>query len=85
MKGKRVCRTHGRAATGTKTLEGRQRCGEAKTKTGTETRKERTERALAMRRLCALEGLGHALGIMYGARTRGRKPKISIAYVNGKF
>ena len=74
MKGKRVCRTHGGASTGPKTPEGRQRCAEAKTIHGNETRKARTERAQAMRRLRALEDLGHALGIMQGARTPGRKP-----------
>ena len=74
MKGKRVCRTHGGASTGPKTPEGRQRCAEAKTIHGNDTRKARTERALAMRRLRALENLGHALGIMYGAMTPGRKP-----------
>ena len=73
MKGKRVCRTHGGASTGPKTPEGRQRCAEARTKTGTETRKARTERALAMRRLRTLEDLGHALGFMNGAKTPGRK------------
>ena len=73
MKGKRVCRKHGGASTGPKTSEGRQRCAEARTKTGTETRKARTERALSMRRLRTLEDLGHALGIMHGARTPGRK------------
>ena len=76
MKGKRVCRTHGGASTGPKTEQGLQRCAEARTKTGTETRKARTERALAMRRLRTLEDLGHALGIMKGARTPGRKPFI---------
>ena len=75
MKGKRVCRTHGGASTGPKTSEGRKRCAEAKTIHGNETRKARTERALAMRRLRALEDLGHALGIMQGARTPGRKPQ----------
>ena len=74
IKGKRVCRTHGGASTGPRTEQGRQRCAEARTKTGTETRKARTERAEAMRRLRALEDLGHALGIMQGARTRGKKP-----------
>jgi len=74
MKGKRVCRTHGGASTGARTEQGRQRCAEARTKTGTETRKARTERAEAMRRLRALEDLGRALGIMRGARTPGRKP-----------
>lgn len=74
MQGKRVCRTHGGASTGPRTEQGRQRCAEARTKTGTETRKARTERAEAMRRLRALEDLGHALGIIQGARTPGRKP-----------
>lgn len=74
MKGKRVCRTHGGASTGPKTPEGRQRCAEAKTTHGNETRKARIERAAAMRRLRALEDLGYALGIMRGARMPGRKP-----------
>ena len=74
MKGKRVCRTHGGASTGPKTPEGRQRCAVARTKTGTETRKARIERAAAMRRLRALENLGHTLGIMRGARIPGKKP-----------
>jgi len=74
MKGNRVCRTHGGASTGPKTPEGRQRCADAKTIHGNETRKARTERALAMRRLRALEDLGHALGIMHGARMPGKKP-----------
>jgi len=76
MKGKRVCRTHGGASTGPKTPEGRQRCAGAKTIHGNETRKARTKRALAMRRLRTLEDLGHALGIMKGARTPGRKPNL---------
>jgi hypothetical protein len=73
-KGKTRCRFHGGASTGPKTPEGRQRCAEANRKHGNETRKARTERALAMHRLCVLEDLGHALGIMHGARTPGRKP-----------
>ena len=74
MKGKRVCRTHGGCSTGPRTEKGRERCAEARTKTGTETRKARTGRALAMRRLRVLEDLGHALGIMEGAKTPGKKP-----------
>jgi hypothetical protein len=74
-KSKSRCRFHGgRKFSGPKTLEGRLRCAEAKTIHGNETRKARTERAEAMRRLRALEDLGHALGIMKGARTPGRKP-----------
>ena len=73
-KGKTKCRFHGGASTGPKTEQGRQRCSEAKTIHGNETRKARTERAAAMRRLRALEDLGHALGLMQGARMPGRKP-----------
>ena len=74
-KGMTKCRFHGGASTGPKTPEGRKRCAEARTKTGNETRKARIERAEAMRRLRALEDLGHALGLMHGARTPGRKPQ----------
>ena len=73
MKGKRVCRTHGGRSTGPRTDEGRQRCADAKTIHGNETRKARTERAEGMRRLRTLEELGYALGIMTGPRTPGRK------------
>ena len=73
-KGKTKCRFHGGVSTGPKTSEGRQHCADVKTIHGNETRKARTERAQALRRLRALEDLGHALGIMHGARTPGRKP-----------
>ena len=73
-KGKTKCRFHGGASTGPRTEQGRLRCAEAKTIHGNETRKARTERAEAMRRLRALEDLGYGLGIMQGARTPGRKP-----------
>ena len=73
-KGKTKCRFHGGASTGPKTEQGRQRCAKAKTIHGNETRKARTKRAEAMRRLRVLEDLGHALGLMKGARTPGRKP-----------
>ena len=73
-KGKTKCRFHGGASTGPKTPEGRLRCAEAKTIHGYETRKARSERADAMRRLRTLEDLGHALGIMHGPRMPGRKP-----------
>jgi len=74
LTGRAWCKYHGGKATGARTKEGRERCAEAKTIHGNETRKVRSERALAMRRLRALEDLGHALGIMHGARTPGRKP-----------
>jgi hypothetical protein len=72
-KGKTKCRFHGGASTGPKTEQGRQRCAEAKTIHGNETRKARIERAEGMRRLRELEDLGYALWIMSGPRTPGRK------------
>jgi hypothetical protein len=76
-KGKPKCRFHGGASTGPKTEQGRQRCADAKTIHGNETRKARTERAAGMRRLRALEVLGYALGIMTGEKTSGKKPSLS--------
>lgn len=73
-KGKTKCRFHGGASTGPKTQQGRQRCADAKTIHGNETRKARAACAESMRRLRALEDLGFALGILKGNRTRGRKP-----------
>ena len=74
MKGKRVCKTHGGRSTGPKTENGRQRCAQAKTIHGRETREARTERSLASARLAVLEEAGFVLGFMSGHRTRGRKP-----------
>lgn len=74
IKGKRVCLTHGGRSSGPRTEQGRQRCADAKTIHGNETRKARNERAEAMRRLRILEHLGHALGLLIGARMPGSKP-----------
>jgi hypothetical protein len=74
LKGKRVCKTHGGRSIGPKTEAGRQRCAQAKTIHGRETREARNERSLASARLAVLEAVGHKLGFMNGTRTRGRKP-----------
>ena len=76
LKDKRVCKTHGGKSTGPRTEAGRQRCADAKTTHGRETRAIRAERSQAIARLQALEALGHALGIMHGPRTRGPKSKL---------
>ena len=75
LKGKRVCKTHGGRSTGPKTEAGRKRCAEAKSIHGRETREARTERSLASARLAVLEAVGHKLGFIKGARTRGQKPQ----------
>ncbi len=74
-KGKTKCRFHGGASTGPKTEQGRQRCADAKTIHGNETRKAENDRAKVMRRLRMLEDLGYELGIMNGSRTPGRKSR----------
>ena len=74
MKGKAVCLTHGGRSTGPKTEAGRQRCAEAKTIHGRETRETRTERSLSSARLAVLEAVGFSIGLMSGSRTRGRRP-----------
>ena len=80
-KGKTWCRFHGGASTGPKTEAGRQRCAEAKTVHGRETRSIRAERSQAIARLSVLEQVGFEIGLMTGSRTRGRKPsKIGEAY-----
>jgi hypothetical protein len=74
MHGSAVCRIHGALSRGATTEAGRQRCAEAKTTHGRETREARTERNLAMARLAVLEAVGFSIGLMSGGRTRGRRP-----------
>jgi hypothetical protein len=74
IKGKRVCKWHGGRSTGPKTEAGRQRCAQAKTTHGRETRKARNERSLGSARLAVLEAVGFGIGLMSGGRTRGRRP-----------
>lgn len=74
MKGKNVCKTHGGRSTGPKTEAGLQRCSEAKTIHGRETREARTERSLASARLAVLEAVGFSIGLLSGVRTRGVRP-----------
>ena len=74
IKGKRVCKWHGGRSTGPKTEAGRQRCADAKTIHGRETREARTERSLSSARLAVLEAVGFSIGLMSGGRTRGVKP-----------
>lgn len=71
---KTKCRHHGGASTGPKTTEGRARCAAAKTVHGMESRAARAELAAGMRRLRDLEEVGHAIGLMSGPKTPGRKP-----------
>ena len=75
LKGKRVCKTHGGRSTGPKTETGRQRCAQAKTIHGHDTREARTERSLGSARLAVLESIGFAIGLLRGTKTRGRRPE----------
>jgi len=74
-KNKTRCRFHGgRKFSGPKTLEGRQRCASAKTTHGRDTTALRKERSLGSARLAVLESIGFAIGLLKGAKTRGRRP-----------
>lgn len=75
IKEKSKCRFHGGKSTGPKSQDGLKRCAKARTIHGSETRKARTERALAARRLRDLEDIGRSIGLIRGTKTAGRKPK----------
>jgi hypothetical protein len=63
------------------TEAGRQRCAEAKTIHGRETREARNERSLGSARLAVLEAVGFGIGLLKGPRTRGVKPnRMAEAY-----
>ena len=81
MRFKKCCFYHGGRSTGPKTEAGRQRCAEAKTIHGRETREARTEHSLGSARLAVLEAVGFSIGLMSGGRTRGRRPdRMAEAY-----
>jgi hypothetical protein len=59
---------------GPSTTEGRARCAAAKTVHGNETRAIRRARSVKSAEFLLLEELMVKLGMLSGARTRGRKP-----------
>ena len=74
-RGKLTCKNHGGLSTGPKTPEGRQRCADAKTIHGKETRRIRQRRSGLSRELYELEMVGRGLGLITGAKSPGRPPK----------
>jgi hypothetical protein len=76
MHGKQVCRTNGGKSTGAKTAEGKQRCIDAVTKHGRETRKLLAERSIKIGELQELEYLGREIGLISGSKTRGPRVKL---------
>jgi outer membrane receptor for monomeric catechols len=79
IRGKRVCGFHGGKSTGPKTAAGRQRCADAKTVHGRETRAIRAQRSGDIAYLRNLEDAGRVLGVIGGTRTPGRKPATYLA------
>ena len=77
IKGKNVCRTHGGLSTGPKTEQGRQRCAEAKTIHGKDTRAKRAQNAATATKLLLLRDLGLRIGLFGPEPTgwAGRRPK----------
>ena len=79
VKGKSVCRIHGGRSNGPRTAEGRQRCAEAKTVHGNETRANRAERKQKSLLLHEVVSLGNAIGLFQPKGTlRGRPPKKNV-------
>lgn len=74
VKGKQVCYVHGGRSKGPTSVEGRERCSQAKTIHGRETRAIRLKRQEKLIHLAELEALGRANGIITGSKTRGPKP-----------
>jgi hypothetical protein len=64
MRGKAVCRTHGGASTGARTQQGRERCAQAKTIHGWETRDIRRKRAAKLRELREIKRTMLTLGML---------------------
>ena len=71
----RVCKVHGGKSTGPKTEAGLQRCAEARTIHGRETRAARAERKIQIAKLQLIEEIGHSLGMFTGGKIRGPKVK----------
>ena len=76
LKNRACCSVHGGKSTGAKTAEGKQRCIDAVTKHGRETRKVRAERSIKIGELQELEYLGRKIGVITGSKTRGPKVKL---------
>lgn len=74
VRGKTKCRMHGGKSTGPRTAEGRQRCADARTVHGNETRTIRKLRSEKLAELRRLEDQMARLGMLCGPRTPGRKP-----------
>ena len=74
IKGKKVCKTHGGRSTGPKTEAGRQRCAEARTTHGRETRAIRAERYVKLAEIQMLDQIGRTLGFIVGPKTRNCQP-----------
>ena len=75
MRGKEVCRFHGGLSTGPTSIEGRERCAQARTIHGNETRKSRAELSAGLACIASLESLARSIGMITGTKPPGRKSK----------
>lgn len=75
MKGKEVCRFHGGLSTGPISIEGRNRCAQARTVHGNETRKSRADLSAGLAYIASLEMLARSIGMITGPKPQGRRPK----------
>ena len=74
VSGRRTCTRHGGLSVGPRTIEGKKKCSAARTVHGWETTAMRQERSLGSARVAVLEAVGFAIGLLRGAKTRGRRP-----------
>jgi hypothetical protein len=75
MKGKEVCRFHGGLSTGPISIEGLERCAQARTIHGNETRKSRAELSAGLACIASLELLARSIGMITEPKAPRRKSK----------
>lgn len=75
MKGKEVCRFHGGLSMGPTSIEGRERCAQARAVHGNDSRQSRAELSAGLAYIASLEMLARSIGMISGPKPRGRKPK----------
>ena len=75
MRGMEVCRFHGGLSTGPTSKEGRNRCAQARTVHGNDSRQGRADLSARLALIASLEMLARSIGLIAGPKQRGRQPK----------
>lgn len=75
IRGMKVCRFHGGLSTGPTSKEGRNRCAQARTVHGNDSRQGRADLSARLALIASLEMLARSIGLITGPKPRGRRPK----------